>query len=178
LLEGGTNPAAAHAPVGVLNDVNNPHLHASTTSQALQKLCIAGASVTKAEVGPYSNPFGLKGLQQNGICELFSAELRQLFGEWHEHQLFDAQRLEQGQLLLGEVEAQSCFPKQHFAGVGPEAHHAWNGTDLWIQSVAGRRNHGAVTSMDSIEAAKGQGGGPAGILWRAERDQRGAGWTL
>jgi hypothetical protein len=35
-----------------------------------------------------------------------------------------------------------------------------------------------VTSMDPIKASKGQGGGPAGILWRAERDQRGAGWTL
>jgi hypothetical protein len=178
LLESGTNPAAAHAPVRVLNDVNNPHVHASTTSQVLQELCIAGTSVSKAEVGPHSNPLGLKGLQQNRICELLSAELRQLFGEGHEHQLFDAQRSEQRQLFLGEVEAQPCFPKQHFAGVGPEAHHAWNGTDLWIQSIEGRGNHSAVTSMDPIEAAKGQGGGPAGILWRAERDQRGAGRTL
>jgi hypothetical protein len=62
--------------------------------------------------------------------------------------------------------------------MGPKAHYAWNSTDLWIQSVEGRGNHGAVTRMDSIEASKGQGGGPAGILWRAERDQRGAGWTL
>jgi hypothetical protein len=44
-------------------------------SQALQEFCITSASVAKAEVGPYSNPFGLKGSQQNGIRELFGAEL-------------------------------------------------------------------------------------------------------
>jgi hypothetical protein len=44
-------------------------------SQALQEFCITSTSVTKAEVGPHSNPFGLKGFQQNGIRELFGTEL-------------------------------------------------------------------------------------------------------
>ena len=171
LFEGLTDPAAAHPPFGILDDVDNANIHASCRRHPLQQCRISSPLVTEAEVRPYRDALRLKRIKQHGFNERLRAEAGELSGERHQHQLLNPKRFEQGELLFWKIQPQSRFAEQHFAGVGPEAHDRGNG-QLW-PFFHGPPDHSAMASVKPIEASQRQGGGLAGVLRRAERDQRG-----
>ena len=95
--------------------------------------------------------------------------MRQLPGEGNQDQLLDPKGLEQMQLFIREIEAQSRLSVQNLPGVGPETHHGGMAT---CRVRGDRLDHTPVSGMEPIEAAQGKRCGRAGLLRGAEGDQR------
>ena len=128
---------------------------------ALQQGCVTAAVASEAEVGAHSDLLGLQGVEQNGLHEVFGAELRQLRGEGHQHQLLNAQGGEQVELFTGEIQPQPRFTEQHLAGVGPEADDTGNGP---LRAIGDRFGDDvAMAGVQPVKASQGQRGGLAGI---------------
>ena len=127
-LQGRPDAAAAHPTLLVFDDLRDQHLHAAGTGNPCQQLGITAAITPKPEVGSHCDPLRLQNIQQNRFNESFSAQLSQLLGEWHQHQLLDAKGFQQIHLFAGKVETQPGFPKQHLPRMGPEADHRRHGS--------------------------------------------------
>ena len=133
---------------------------------------VATAAGAKAEVLPHGHKPGFQLLHQHLLHEGLRAEGGQLGGEGHQHQLLNAEGLQQMQFFARQIETQAGIAEQHLAGMGPEAHHRGH------QACGGGRagdggNHPAVTLVQAIEAAQGNRRGALG-LFGAAQSNRGA----
>jgi len=141
----------------------------------LQHGGITAAVGAKAKVLAYRHLPGLELIPQHLHHKLLGLQRRQLPVERHQHQLADAQGLQQLQLLRRQIQAQAALAPQQLPGVGPETHHRGNrfrvqGTrGLWLGDGL---DHPPVAPMQAIETAKGNGRGPEGVAGMMQGNQR------
>ena len=187
--QGAADAAAAH-PLAI--DMQHRH-HRDGDAMACPQPCqiahVAAAARPEAEVVAHRHLAGLQAARQHLRDEGLRAQRGQLGIEGHQHQLSHPQRLQQFQLLGGQIEPQPRLAMQHLARVGPEAHHrrhwsvlprfvwislVWIGFGLIGRAPVGgdRRDHPPVALMQTVETSQGDGGRTLGVLGIVQRNQR------
>ena len=126
----------------------------------LQQGGVTGPVVTEAEIGSNGDPFGLQGVQKDRFHKGFRTEGCQLRREGHQHQLPDAERFQQAEFFVGQIQSQPWFSIENLAWVRPEAHHAGHRPGVGD----GLTDHLAMADMKAVEAAQCQGGWPLCLL--------------
>ena len=137
-----------------------------------QGLTVATSAGPEAEVVTHGDPLGRQLAHQHLLHEGLGAEGGQLPAEGHQHQLLNAQRLQQMQLFSGQVEPQARLAVQHLAGMGPKAHHRGNRRRFLASRSSNRRDDAAMALMQAIKAAEGDGRGAQGLLGGSQGYQR------
>ena len=93
--------------------------------------------------------------------ELFRTEPGQILIKGHQHQLFNAEQLQQRELLLRQSRRSRASPCSTSRGWGQKL----TTVDTTMGLLAHRIDYAAVAGMEAVKAAKGQRRGLAGLLW-------------